>query len=361
MDVFFVSLKSGENAWFVPGGVLVKINPHYFTVPSEKLLAFCDNGLWGYLDMMTGKAIILPQYSSVGDFKNGVAKVSKGNTSFLISNPLKDSVREIAQVSITDGVRSDVDINIVETNKNAESTFAVIIANQSYSDFEVPYAINDGSVFKEYCLKTLGIPSTNIFYFENATLNNMYSAVSRMQDIAEVYDGEAKLIFYYSGQGITDDVDKTAYLLPTDGCLATIKASGYSLEKLYAEIGDLNVRMSILLLDTGYNGVSRENKILQSSRGVALKSRSSRPKGNIVSLSATSSGETALAYEDKSHGLFTYFLLKKLQESKGESSFFELSKYVTDQVKKHSFATYGQLQTPHVICSEMINVSQIGF
>lgn len=58
--------------------------------------------------------------------------------------------------------KSDVDINIPITNVANDKSFAVIIANENYRrEASVPFAINDGQTFKEYCVKTLGIPEYN--------------------------------------------------------------------------------------------------------------------------------------------------------------------------------------------------------
>ena len=55
--------------------------------------------------------------------------------------------------------KSDVDLNIPITNTINTNTIVVIIANQNYQEeSDVEFAINDGSIFKEYCISTLGIP-----------------------------------------------------------------------------------------------------------------------------------------------------------------------------------------------------------
>ena len=46
--------------------------------------------------------------------------------------------------------------------------------------------------------------------------------------------------------------------------------------------------------------------------------------------------------------MFTYFLLKKLQESKGDVTFGELSEYITTNVRQQSIVVNGKSQTPTV-------------
>ena len=53
-------------------------------------------------------------------------------------------------------------------------------------------------------------------------------------------------------------------------------------------------------------------------------------------------------YEEKSHGLFTYYLLKKLQESQGDITLGDLFTYVEKQVVRTSLTVIRKSQTPSV-------------
>ena len=49
--------------------------------------------------------------------------------------------------------------------------------------------------------------------------------------------------------------------------------------------------------------------------------------------------------------MFTYFMLKKLKESKGNMTLDELSEYVITNVKQQSIVVNGKSQTPTVSTS----------
>jgi hypothetical protein len=51
---------------------------------------------------------------------------------------------------------------------------------------------------------------------------------------------------------------------------------------------------------------------------------------------------------ERSHGLFTYYLLKKLQESKGNTTLGELGNYITKNVQQRSVLINHKIQTPTV-------------
>ena len=89
--------------------------------------------------------------------------------------------------------------------------------------------------------------------------------------------------------------------------------------------------------------------MLASARGVAIKVRDEAPQGNLVVFTAAQGDETAYQYAEKGHGMFTYFLLKKLQESKGGVTLGELGDYITNEVKRESLLNNNKIQTPAVI------------
>lgn len=246
---------------------------------------------------------------------------------------------------------SDVDMNIPEVKTENAKTFAVIISNENYSMVsKVPMALNDGKTFSQYCEKTLGMPEDNIRFYPDASYGTMLRAVRDIKDIATAYSGDIQVVFYYAGHGIPNEATKDAYLLPVDAD-GTQTEGCYPLSRLYAELGALNARSVIVFLDACFSGAQRDGGMLASARGVALKAKKEDPKGNMVIFSAASGDETAFPYKEKGHGLFTYFLLKKLQESKGDVTLEELGNYITEHVKRQSVVVNRKAQTPTVSSS----------
>ncbi|MDR1896894.1 MAG: WG repeat-containing protein [Prevotellaceae bacterium] len=331
---------------------------------SENLVAVNIGGKWGYVDITNGKEVISPQYDEAQAFDNGVARVKKDGQLTLIKNPLKEGNAIAAAKTTTKkdpnapaesrypAPNSDVDKNIpaVKTDDNS-ALFAFIIANENYEEAPVPFALNDGRIFREYCQKTLGLPDKHIRMFEDASLGKIITAIEQIKERAKAYEGEASVILYYAGHGVPDEKKNTAYLLPVDGSGSDITTTGYSLAKLYDELSKLPLRSVTVFLDACFSGAKREDEMLASARGIATKVKDEAPKGNMVVFSAATGDETAHQYEEKGHGLFTYFLLKKLQETSGNVTYAELSDYVTKQVKRQSVVINDKRQTPTVIPS----------
>ena len=193
----------------------------------------------------------------------------------------------------------------------------------------------------------MGIPKNNIKYVADATLNNIRRELNWLGQVMDVYQGEANIIFYYAGHGIPNESNGSAYLLPVDG-VGNDVSTGYSLDKLYADLSSKPAKSVVVLLDACFSGAKRNGGMIASARGVTIKAKQNAPKGNMVVLSAAQGDETAYPYKEKGHGMFTYYLLKKLQETKGNVSFGDLADYVTAEVKKQSIVVNGKMQTPLV-------------
>jgi hypothetical protein len=267
-------------------------------------------------------------------------------------------IDKILALFAADTKKSDIDTDIPMSNTSNDKTFAVIIANEAYQEKEVSnveFAVHDGEIFKEYCIKTLGLPEVNVHYRANATLNNIRSEISWLAQVAKSYIGEASVIFYYAGHGVSDEASKSAYLLPVDGYGSDVK-SGYSLDDLYAKFGAMPSRSVTVFLDACFSGANRDGSMLVAARSIATKAKTSAPVGNMVVFSASQGDETAYPYKEKGHGLFTYFLLKKLQESKGNVTLGELGSYISTNVAQRSIVVNRKSQTPTVIPSaSMVN------
>lgn len=251
-------------------------------------------------------------------------------------------------------IDNTIDKNIPQTASLQSNTFVIAIGNENYNLVpKVAFANNDMNIFAQYCQKTLGIPMQNIRKYKDATFGSMLSALNDIKEIANAYNGDMNVIFYYAGHGIPNEKDQTAYLLPTDADGKSTEVC-FPLARLYKELGELNAKSVIVFMDACFSGAQRGNGMLASARGVAIKAKEQKPMGKLIVLTASSGEETAYPYNEKAHGLFTYFLLKKLNETKGKCSLGELSEYITTNVRRQSIVINRKPQTPAIIFSDSV-------
>lgn len=237
------------------------------------------------------------------------------------------------------------------TNRKANKTLALIISNESYElAAKVDNATNDGLAFKEYCLCTLGIPTENIIHASNLSYGRMKKAINDMLGIAEMMNGEANLIIYYAGHGIPDNKTKDAFLMPIDSD-GTDSDVCLSLNNLYSRINSSKLNQCVVFLDACFSGAQRGGDMIVAARGVKLKPKETIPTGKTIVFSATSGDEAAFSHKEEEHGLFTYFLLRKLQDTKGKVSLGDLADYLKENVGLESRRINKAAQTPTVIVS----------
>lgn len=255
---------------------------------------------------------------------------------------------------------ADVDTNIPITEKQNDLTFALIIGNEDYKSFQadltteanVKFARNDASAFKEYAIKSLGIPEKNIQFLLDATLGQINQAISKINLIAKTTGGKANLLFFYAGHGMPDDMTKEPYLIPVDISGSNV-SSGIKLRDVYSKLTEFPAERVYVFLDACFTGGAREESLL-AGRSISIKPKEQLLKGNIVVFSSSSGSQASLAFPDKRHGMFTYFLLKKIQETKAEVSLKELSVFLKEKVALESLIINNKEQNPQTNTSATI-------
>ena len=158
--------------------------------------------------------------------------------------------------------------------------------------------------------------------------------------------GKGELIFYYAGHGLPDEVSKTPYIIPVD-VDATNLGSAIKLADVYKKFGNSGAARVTLFLDACFSGGGR-NQGLLAARSVAIKPKEETIPGNMVVFSAASGEQSALPYREEKHGMFTYFLLEKLQETKGNVTYGDLANYLKDEVGLESLQINSKPQYPEV-------------
>lgn len=232
--------------------------------------------------------------------------------------------------------------------------YALIIGNEDYSmtganaEINVPYAVNDAMVFREYCVRTFGIPDGQIKVVPNATAGMMHEQLDWLISMAST-DPEAELVFYYSGHGNNDEASKEPYLLPVDITGKNIRL-GVALSELYRELAKYPVKSAYVFLDACFSGGYKSAAPLLAQKGVRVVPKVGLPQGNTLSFSSSSGDQTSSVYHDKKQGYYTYFLIKTIKDAKGSITMKDLFEQTSAAVKKAT-AMIGKMQEPQCMAS----------
>ncbi len=253
----------------------------------------------------------------------------------------------------------DVDQDIPLTNFRQNSTYALVIGNEDYRSRQktlsieqnANYSLNDAEVFRNYCLRTLGVPAKQVKILRNATAAEISQGLAWINNLAKIENGDAKLIFYYSGHGMANEETKSPVIVPVDVSANNLEY-GIELSDAFSSLTEHPAQQVTVFLDACFSGGGRNQNLLPN-KGIKVKANKNVILGNMVVFSSSSREETSFIYREAKHGYFTYFLLKKLKETKGNIDYDELSNYLIRSVRKEA-GLNGIVQTPEVYFSQKV-------
>lgn len=262
-----------------------------------------------------------------------------------------------------ESMSAPVDINF---KRSDPYRYALIIGNEDYSSYQVDlasesnvdFAMRDAQAFKELCLKKLGIAHENIFYKENARFIEMRTYLKRISQFIENSGGKAEVFVFYAGHGFPDEKTKEPYLVPVDGNGTDLEITALKLSDFYSQLTAFPAKRVTVFIDACFSGGAR-NQGLVAARGVKItpKPEKESVKKNLIVFTASSGNESSLPYKDKQHGMFTYYLLEKINSSAGKLTYKELSDYLAEMVSQQSIRVNGKTQQPQTNVSvEVQNV-----
>jgi hypothetical protein len=266
--------------------------------------------------------------------------------------------KEKAAEITTAFLRSDVDMNIPVGLSQNPNKAAIIIGNENYSgtsiysERNVQYAINDAKSFREYARKTLGIPDQQIRFETDAVAGKIENSIRWVTELFKAKDNP-ELIFYYAGHGYPHESTKIPFLVPVNVGAGNLDEA-LPLSKLYRLLNETGAKKIIVILDACFSGGGRQAGLL-AARGMVTKPAGENPTGNLVVLSAATGEQSALPLEKEKHGLFTYYLLNKLKETKGTATLGELEEYLRKTVTEQALIINNKPQNPEVNVSPQIS------
>jgi hypothetical protein len=249
---------------------------------------------------------------------------------------------------------SDVDKNVPINKTKLPYRYALIIGNEDYARYQkglnsetnVEFARNDATVFKDYVVKTLGVDEMNAHLLLDATTGEISQKIDLITKLASKSGQQAELIFYYAGHGLPDEATKTPYLIPVD-VTGTNLTSAIKLDDIYKKLAESGAGRVTVFLDACFSGGARDAGLI-AARSVKVKAKENLVTGNVVVFTASSGEQSAMPYEKEQHGMFTYFLLKKLKETKGDITYGALATYISSNVSIESLRVNQKEQDPKV-------------
>ncbi len=222
--------------------------------------------------------------------------------------------------------------------------FAVVVGVEFYNDAEVPqaeFAERDADAVAAY-LRALGVPKKNVIQLKGkeATYGKLRGYLDSWlpKNVSE----DSRVYFYFSGHGAPEPAKGDAYLLSWDGDPRFLEQTALSLNSVYGALGKLKSKQVLVAMDACFSGTGSRSVREKGARPlVTVHLGAAQP--NTTVLAAAQTDEIAQSLQDERHGIFTYYLLKGLDEGSKDSD--ALCAYLAPKVKEAA-AHRNRIQTP---------------
>ena len=253
--------------------------------------------------------------------------------------------------------KSDVDELPAIKAKPNKNSYAIVIGIESYRQKlpKADYAVADAKTVTEYLTKVMGYPEENVITLLNDHASNVDMVKYFEKWLPNNVDTGGSVFVYYSGHGAPDTKTGSAYLVPYDGDPSFIDETGYSLKRMYAALGKLPAKEVIVALDSCFSGAGGRSVLAKGARPLVMNLQNAGAlPSNMTVLSASSGEQTSSTYDEKGHGLFTYFMLKGIKNEDvtrqdGSIKIDDLFGYIKPQVESIARKKYNNEQTPQLI------------
>ena len=263
----------------------------------------------------------------------------------------------LARAPSAPAVRSDVDEPPAGKAGPNRNSYAIVIGIEQYRQ-KLPradFAAHDARIVTDYLTKMLGFPEGNV-----VTLLNDRALKSDLEKYFEKWLGNnveagGTVFVYYSGHGAPDLKSGSAYLVPYDGDPAFIDQTGYSLKRMYEALAKLPAKKIIVALDSCFSGAGGRSVVAKGARPLVMHLADALPlPRNMVVMSAARGDQASSTYDEKGHGLFTYFMLKgmKTRDVTGRDGTLEVEDlfgYIKPQVEQIARKQYNNEQSPQLM------------
>jgi uncharacterized caspase-like protein len=200
----------------------------------------------------------------------------------------------------------------------------------------------------------MGYPEENVVTLLNDHATNVDLVKYFEKWLPNNVESDSIIFIYYSGHGAPNPKTSDAYLVPYDGDPSFIEETGYSLKRMYAALGKLSAKKVIIALDSCFSGAGGRSVIAKGARPLVMNLKNDVVLSkNTTVLSASSGDQISSTYDEKGHGLFTYFMLKGIKNEDvtmpdGSIKLDDLFSYIKPQVERIARKQYNNEQTPQL-------------
>ncbi|MCH8047391.1 MAG: caspase family protein, partial [Planctomycetes bacterium] len=193
--------------------------------------------------------------------------------------------------------------------------WAVVVGVNFYLDRTIPslkYAVADAELIAETLVKKCGYDKDNLLVLTDKQPETLKPGLINLQAemprfLSKPAAGDTVFVFF-SGHGFTDKGGQT-YLAPRDCRRKALALSALRVDQVSNWLKQCKAKRKILVLDCCHAGGKNIEATGSSSEQI---SEAFRDAAGLITLASCKRDEKSFEWEEKRHGLFTYFLVEGL-------------------------------------------------
>lgn len=238
------------------------------------------------------------------------------------------------------GAVIDIDVDIPVTRAENKDAIAVVIGNKDYLKTKsVDFSINDARSVRNYLIKSLGYKEGNIFMVENATQTDFRTFFGvagnhKGKLFNTVKKNVSDVFIFYAGHGAPGLKDQSGYFVPVECDPQYVELGGYPLEVFYENLSKIPAKSFTIMLDACFSGAT----IFENISPIIIQMKNPvMSLNNGIVITSSSGSQVSSWYNEKKHGMFTYFLLKGIHNRNadtnkdGSLTYQELFHFLSDE------------------------------
>jgi len=302
-----------------------------------------------------GQLLQYPTSQIIGDISSGDSRsfdisvdaspYVKEQAVSLKINFKEDNGFEPTPITVSFSTKTGVDTDVPQAREKNPNAIALIIAISDYQASGIPkvkYARNDAESIRQYLIESFGYKPENILPADpnvQMTYGKIQTYIKSFLPSYLKHDGSSDLFIYYTGHGAPSTSDHEAYLVPAD-CDPNYVTddNAYSMKRFYADIRELNARHKIVVIDACFSGdAGNGQSLIKNASSAFLKVNNLLiADPHTIIFQSSSANQVSNWYDEKRHGMFTYFFLKGLQGAAdynhdGTITADDLMRYIDDE------------------------------
>ncbi len=175
--------------------------------------------------------------------------------------------------------------------------------------------------------------------------------ISALTTVAQMTCPEDLLLFYYSGHGSIEGEE--SYLVAHDGHKSALEHTALSVSTMKKIMLQAPAQKKVIILDACRAETAPGSKGMPQSMSPAFIERVFEQAKGLVILTSCSAGENSYVWEEEKCSVFTYYLLKALQDGKADFngkdciSANDIYEYALDKVKRWAMVN-NRFQNPYM-------------